>query len=363
MSVTVVDGVIVSVERRVPDHDQEHVRLSDGLLTAGMLDLQVNGFAGADFGDADDSGWTSARAALLATGVTSFVPTLVTGPLAATTARVDACAGLVEDGLEDGSRVLGFHLEGPFLSTLHRGAHEAAWLREPTADAVAPLLADGRDRVVRVVTLAPELPGALEAVRTLVSAGVVVSVGHSDADAATVHAAAESGATLVTHLFNAQRGLHHREAGVPGAALTDPRLRLGLIVDLHHVSADVVRLVFAAAGARVVLVTDAVAAAGMPPGTYTLGGGTLEVTGQGEPPRRADGTLAGSALTLDAAVRTVVGLGVDRATALLAATRVPADVLGRTDLGRLEPGAPADLVWWDDRLHVRSVWLAGRRTG
>jgi N-acetylglucosamine-6-phosphate deacetylase len=162
----------------------------------------------------------------------------------------------------------------------------------------------------------------------------------------------------VTHLFNAQRPLHHREPGVPGHALVDDRLALGLIVDLHHVAGDVVRLVFRAAGSRALLVTDAVAAAGMPPGRYVLGGEPVLVE-DGRPPVRADGTIAGSGLRLDHAVRNVVDLGVPLPLAVDAATRRPAELVGRHDLGRVEPGAAADLTWLGADLTARATWVAG----
>jgi len=174
-----------------------------------------------------------------------------------------------------------------------------------------------------VVTLAPERAHALEAITLLTDAGVLVSVGHSDATGAQVAAAAEAGARAVTHLFNAARPLHHREPGVAGHALVDERLSLGLIVDLHHVAADVVRLAFLAAGDRIVLVTDAVASAGMPPGRYVLGGEPVLVE-PGRPPMREDGVIAGSRLRLDEAVRNTVDLGVPLAVAVDAATRRPA---------------------------------------
>jgi len=163
---------------------------------------------------------------------------------------------------------------------------------------------------------------------------------------------------MVTHLFNAQRGIHHREPGVAGQALIDPRLSLGLILDFHHVSETVCRLIFAAAGGRVVLVTDATAAAGQPAGRYRLGGDVIEVK-DGGPPRRLDGTLAGSTLRLDDAIANAVKLGVDLGAAVDAASRLPADLIGRRDLGRIQSGAWADLVWLGEDLHTRATWIGG----
>jgi N-acetylglucosamine-6-phosphate deacetylase len=229
----------------------------------------------------------------------------------------------------------------------------------PTPELVDLILSDSTVMsALRMVTLAPELTGALEFIRRLVDAGVLVSVGHTDATAAQVKAAGDAGARMITHLFNAQRGLGHREPGVPGAALVDHRFTLGLIADLAHVAGDICKLVFQLAGDRVALVTDAVAAAGMPPGRYQLGGEDVLLTDDGVP-RSPAGTIAGSALTLDRAVRNIISIGIDPAVALCAATVIPADVIGEPTLGRLAPGARADLVWWDDEMRPRKVWVAG----
>jgi N-acetylglucosamine-6-phosphate deacetylase len=213
--------------------------------------------------------------------------------------------------------------------------------------------------ILTLLTLAPELTGALEAIKRLTGAGVPVSIGHTDATAAQVEAAADAGATLVTHIFNAQRGLAHREPGVPGAALADERYRVGLIADLHHVAAEICTLIFRAAPGRVVLVTDAIAAAGMEPGAYVLAG--IPVTlGEDGVPRNADGTIAGSALTLDQAVRNMIGLGLSVPRVIEAASLVPADALGRTDLGRIAVGSRADLVHWTEDFHPARTWVDGR---
>lgn len=336
--------------------------LPDGILAPGFVDLQVNGFAGVDMAEADDEGWATVGSALPRTGVTSYLPTFITAPLpdlreALRRTSVHAAASSVALG-NGRTRVLGAHVEGPFLSPRYRGAHDARWMRDPDDAALDELLAAAD--ALAVLTLAPERDHGLDAVRRLTEAGVVVSVGHTAATAAVVRAAADHGARMVTHLFNAQRALGHREPGVPGQAMADRRYTVGLIADLHHVAGPVVQVVFAACPGRVALVTDAIAAAGMPPGRYALGGQDVFVDATDMLPRRADGTLAGSSLTLDAAVRNVASLGVDPAAALDAVTRVPADVLGRADLGRLAPGALADLVWLGDDLRVRRTWIGGR---
>ena len=337
------------------------VDLGHGVLAPGLVDLQVNGCYGADFADASAQEWDDLTHRLLGTGVTSLLPTFITAPvdrLAAALRRTSEVLGALPD--RPRARVLGVHLEGPFLSEQRRGAHDAQWLRDPSPADVAALL-DAGAGLLRLVTLAPERDGALDAVRALVDAGVLVSVGHSDATAAQVEDAADAGARMVTHLFNAQRPLLHREPGVVGQALADDRLTSGLILDLHHVSAQAARIAFAAAPGRVVLVTDAAAPAGMPPGRYALGGQPV-VLEDGRPPLRDDGTIAGSALRLDDAVANAVAIGVDLATAVAAASTVPADLVGRPDLGRIAAGATADLVWLGDDLRTRATWVGGVRT-
>ena len=272
----------------------------------------------------------------------------------------------------------------------------------PEPAALDELLAAGAG-LVRLVTLAPEVTGGLAAVGQLAGAGVLVSVGHSNATAAQVTAAAGAGARMVTHLFNAQPGVKSREPGVVGQALADPRLTSGLIVDTHHVATANCTLAFAAAPGRICLVTDAAACAGMPPGEYLLGGEPITLPpGDGVPPRRADGGLAGSALRIDRAVANMTllarggdpaappatpgrpasrhlggdtpparpaspalglaaGGGAGLADAVAAASRVPADLIGRPDLGRLAPGAAADLVWLDDDLRTAATWIDGER--
>jgi N-acetylglucosamine-6-phosphate deacetylase len=352
-------GVIVACGHGQPPV-QPTLVLPRGVLAPGLIDIQINGAYGHDFADADAAGWQEVSSRLPETGVTAFVPTIITAPieeLAASMTRYrEIRPGLDEGG---GARSLGLHCEGPFLAAGRHGAHREELLTDPTAARIEALLV-AADGAMTYLTLAPERREALTAIRDLVAAGVRVAVGHSDATDQQVLAAADAGASLVTHLFNAQRPLHHRDPGVVGAGLADPRLTLGLIVDLHHVAATAVRVAFAAAAGRVALITDAIAAFGMPPGTYDLGGQRTTVR-DGVPPVLDDGTLAGSVLRLDDAVANTITTGVDPAAALTAATRVPADAVGRHDLGRLAPGAPADLVWLDEDWRAASAWIRGDR--
>ncbi|REE98472.1 N-acetylglucosamine-6-phosphate deacetylase [Thermomonospora umbrina] len=356
--VRVEDEVIVEVGGGEPPVAPD-LRLDEGMLVPGLVDLQVNGFFGYDMVDAGETGWRTVVSRLPETGVTAFLPTFITAPVHVQAEALERTRELLPR-LPEGSRVLGVHLEGPFLSERRRGAHNPAYLVDPTPGALRRLLETG---LVRLVTLAPEREGGMDAVRTLTEHGVLVSVGHSDATAEQVARAADAGARKVTHLFNAQSGVHHRDPGVAAQALADPRLSPGLILDLHHVAPAAARLAFNAAPGRIVLVTDAASAAGMPPGRYELGGEPIDLPADG-PPLRADGTLAGSALRLDAAVGNALGLGLDPAAAVDAATRVPADLIGRPDLGRIASGAVADLTWLvpdaSGALRARRTWVAGR---
>ena len=356
-AVVVERGRIAAVLDARPGPAPDHLVLDRGVLAPGLVDLQVNGYFGVDLAEADPAGWERVVQGLPATGVTSFLSTFISAPLEALVAVMGRTAARAATAGTPCARILGVHLEGPFLSERRRGAHDPAYLVDPTPERVERLLESGAG-LLRLVTLAPERQGALQAIKRLAGAGIVVSVGHSDARAEQVAAAAAAGARMVTHVFNAQRGLHHREPGVAGQALADPRLVIGLIADLHHVHPAVCWIVMRAARGRVALVTDAVAATGMPPGRYELGGEPLELSGD-SPPLRADGTIAGSMLRLDQAIGNLVGLGIEPVEAVEAATRVPADLLGRSDLGRLEPGTRADLVWLSDAWKALATWIDG----
>jgi N-acetylglucosamine-6-phosphate deacetylase len=329
------------------------VELDEGVLAPGFVDLQVNGCFGWDFAGDGAEGVAAATRRLPERGVTAFLPTFITAPVEQLAASVEDIAPLV--GSRDAvARVIGVHVEGPFISPSHRGAHPPAHIALPDGAAVARLASSG----VRLVTLAPELPGALEAIRAFRAAGAIVAIGHSNATAAEVEAGIAAGASVVTHLYNGQRGLHHREPGVVGAALVDDRLTLGLIADLEHVAPQALLLAFRAAAGRIALVSDSISAAGMPPGRYVLSGREVTVPGRGAP-RHAGGGLAGATATLDEGVANVIRLGVDPAAAIAAATVVPAHAVGAAGLGRLEAGAAADLVWLGDDWRPRRTWVAG----
>ena len=355
-----VDGRLVPGDVAVDDGLVSAVGLGArggrGVAAPGFVDLQVNGFAGVDFLGADAAGYASAGEALLRTGVTAYLPTLITAPEEELLAALGTVpAGPTGPTGHAGPRVLGAHLEGPFLSPARLGTHPAAARRDPDPGLLGRLLAGGP---VRLVTLAPELPGALELVDLLQARGITVSVGHTDATAAEAHAAFDRGVRAVTHVFDAMRPFAHRDPGVVGAALARADVVVQAIVDGVHLDPDVVRIVWRIAAGRLALVTDATAGAGLGDGTYALG--ALRITVRDGVARRADGVLAGSTLTMPQAVRNLVAAGAPLAQALEAASAVPARALGLSRTGRIEPGLPADLVVLDDRLEVVRTLVGGK---
>jgi N-acetylglucosamine-6-phosphate deacetylase len=287
--------------------------------------------------------------ALLATGVTAYQPTFITAP---ESALLEALGAMPAHGSRP--RVLGAHLEGPFLSPDRLGTHPSAHRRDPDLELLERLLEPG---LTTEMTIAPELPGADAIIRRLLELGVVVSAGHTNATAEEAHDAFDLGVSTATHLFNAMRPFRSRDPGIVGVALTRPDVNVQIIVDGHHLADETVRLVWGIAGGRVALVTDATAGAPNGGGTYQLGEVEIEVAGG--PPTREDGVLAGTILTMIDAVRNVHALGIPLEDAIGAATTVPARILGRTDIGVLEPGGPADIVVPDDGLEIVNVLCAG----
>ncbi|MBA2336998.1 MAG: N-acetylglucosamine-6-phosphate deacetylase [Acidimicrobiia bacterium] len=329
----------------------------DGLTVApGFIDLQINGGFGWDFTANPERVW-EVGSRLPAWGITAFVPTVVStdpGTIAIATAAVVAGP---PPGY-GGATVLGLHLEGPFLAPSRRGAHDAAMLRPPSPELVS---AWSPSTGVRMVTLAPELPGALDTIAVLVGNGVVVSAGHSDATFDQAMSGFAAGATMVTHLFNAMSGIGHRSPGLAAAALAHPAVIAGLIADGHHVHAGAVRMARAAVGPnRIALVSDAVAAAGAGAAARPVRLGPMEISADGSVPRTATGVLAGSLLSLDRAVRCYIDLaGVDASEAVGAVTTVPAAALRLADHGRVG-GARGDATILDDDLAVVATIIGGR---
>ncbi|EAR24978.1 N-acetylglucosamine-6-phosphate deacetylase [marine actinobacterium PHSC20C1] len=324
-------------------------------LTAGFIDIHCHGGNGAAFDDGPDAIRTALRAHR-AKGTTRSVISLVSGTHASLVRSLSAIAELAAtDPL-----ILGSHLEGPYLHASFKGAHSSDVLRNPTTGEIDELLS-AASGTLQQITIAPELDGAMDAIAQLSAAGVTVAIGHTSADYDQTLAAIDAGARLLTHTFNGMRGIHHREPGPVAAAISRESVILELINDGVHVHPDVMKLLFASAPGRVALVSDAMAAACANDGHYQLG--SLDVTVTDGVARLSDnGSIAGSTLTMDAAVRravTEVGLTLPQAAS--AASAVPARAIGRSgDLGTLAPGFAADAVLLDADLKVQAVWAAGR---
>ena len=348
-----VDGVLVPGDVEVADGQVASVGLNSanrkGIASPGFVDLQVNGFAGVDFFSADPDGYRRAGQALLECGVTAYQPTFITSP-------EDELVGALGEVPLNGAalRILGAHLEGPFIAPERLGTHPAESRRDPDPALLERLLAAGP---VSHVTLAPELPGAFELVDLLRERGVTVSCGHSNATAVEAREAFARGAKTVTHIFNAMRPFAAREPGLAGAALVSSDVVVQLILDGVHLADDTARLVWQAAGGRVALVTDAIAAAGIGDGSYTLAGVDFEV--EDGVARSADQVLAGSTVCMIDAVRNLVTLGAPLDAALAAASTVPARIAARPELGTLAPGSAADIVVLDDSLEIVRVLVRG----
>jgi N-acetylglucosamine-6-phosphate deacetylase len=321
-----------------------------GLAVPGFVDVHTHGFGGVDFATCDAEDLDRAALALTRTGVTSFRPALLSLPEEETIAALKVI-GAVGDG---GARMLGAHLEGPFLSGAHPGAHQPSCLRAPDQALLQRLVDSGP---VRHMTIAPELPGAIEMISALAASGVTVSLGHSDATADVANLAFDAGATALTHVFNGSRPFRHRDPGIIGVALTRTDVFVEAILDGVHLADETILLVLRAAPGRMVAVTDAMAAAGLGDGVYRLG--NQEVTVRGGEARLADGTIASSVLTMDGAFRKLLDLGAGISGAVGATSAAPAALIGRHELGTLRPGTPADVTVLDDEFYPTATWVGG----
>jgi N-acetylglucosamine-6-phosphate deacetylase len=340
------------IEDVAPVAGRERADLRAAWVVPGFIDVHVHGGGGHTFttGEADEA--QAAIAFHRQHGTTTMLASLVT---AARRETLDAVTGLTP--LVHSGELAGLHLEGPYLSTARCGAQNPAYLRDPDPDELADLIGSG---VVRVVTMAPELPGALPAFEELREHGVTVAVGHTDATYEQTTKAVSAGATLATHLCNGMRPIHHRDPGAVIALLESPSIVCEVVADGVHLHDAMLRHIVAVAGAdRVALVTDAMAAAGMPDGEYSLGGLDVSVSG-GVARLAASGTIAGSTLTMAAAFQRTVHSGISIVDAVQMAATTPAHVLGlEGDRGVIAPGMRADLVLLDDDLHVTTVIRAG----
>lgn len=356
--VVVRSGRVRAVELRAFGNRErtEYVVPPGHVLAPGFIDIHVHGGAGVDAMQGPSAMHTMA-AALARRGVTSFLPTAVSAPfdeLAGFAASADA---LSRNPTTGEARVLGANLEGPALDPGHRGAHDPANLVDAGAVLRAWRTQPERWRAVRIITIAPELPGATELIRYLARGGVVVSLGHSNATFVEAMAAYDAGARSTTHLFNAMTGIVHHAPGLAAAALSHASATAELIADSIHVDASLWPLVWRLLGNRLILVSDAMAAAGVGDGRYTVGG--LKSIVQDGRSALADGTLAGSTISVADAVVNVCAAGMPLPGAVAAATAAPARLLGRRDVGRIARGASADLVILDDAGRVTRVMSGG----
>lgn len=338
------EGIITEADSGLrPVPGEEKVDLAGDYLLPGFVDVHIHAYRGQDTMQGENAVRTMSRE-LRKLGVAAFCPTTMSASEEDTEAAVSGIREVLLRPEADGARVLGAHMEAPFLQESRAGAQRKEFFRDPDWEAFLRMTA-GHPETVRLITLAPERAGSEAFIRKAAAAGVHVSIGHTSADAEQVHRAADWGADHVTHTFNAQTPLHHRQPGVPGAALTDDRLFCEMICDGVHLHRDIVRLIARCKGTRALAITDAMEAAGMPDGEYTLGGQKVFVSG-GEA-RLADGTLAGSVLTMPRALENLIHLfGLDPALACAMCTSAPAASVGEPLCGRMVPGAPAPVTRW-----------------
>jgi N-acetylglucosamine-6-phosphate deacetylase len=332
-------------------------------VVPGFVDVHIHGAGGHDVMEGTREALEIITATVAAHGTTSLVATTVTASEKETRASVAGIAHFILNTSQYAARelsaeILGIHFEGPFISPARRGVHPAKWIVPPSRELLAQLLGEACG-TAQILTLAPELPGALDLISVARQAGLVVSLGHTDATYEQAQAAIEAGASHAAHVFNAMRPFSHRGTGVIGAVLTSPKVSAELIADGVHVDEAAMRmLVELKTPERVILVSDGISATGMPDGKYQLG--TFEVKVSGGVARNAEGKLAGSTLTLDRALRNMVALGVPLSSALRMVTANPARQIGLgARKGVLAPGADADLVFLDDKLEVSGVMTRG----
>ncbi len=367
-AVVVVEGDRIAAvgrraEVRVPDGARE-IDARGRTIVPGFVDVHIHGAGGHDVMEAATNALETVANTVARFGTTSLVATTVTAPADQTGRSLEGIARYIKSAhnrtteAPPRAEILGIHLEGPFISHARRGVHPPDAIAEPSLPAFQKFL-QAADGCARILTLAPELPGALELVERARTAGLVVALGHTDATYEQAHEAIERGARHAVHVFNAMRPFSHRETGVLGAVLTDARVTAEIIADGVHVDAAAIRLLLAAKGMEhVLLVSDGISATGMPDGTYRLG--MFDVLVAGGVAHSREGRLAGSTLTLDRAVRHIVSLGVPLIEAVRMATLVPARRLGlEARKGVIAPGADADLVLLTSDLNVAGVMARG----
>jgi len=357
-SIVIEDGIIFALTpgRETPGYDDVTIDASNLIVTPGLVDVHVHGACGYDINDASEEANIAISRFHARHGVTSYCPTPYSDSPENLLAAIQV--GTQMSSLVDGARQIGLHIEGPFLNPVYRGAQPESALRVANIDEIKRWMEAGK---IRLITLAPEMPGGMAAVRFCVENDIVPVIGHSGASYEQVITAADIGLSHATHTFNGMPDFHHRKPGPAGAVLTDDRIYAEIIADGIHVHPAVVKLVVRVKTAeRTVLITDAIRAAGMPDGVSNLGGQRLTI--RGGAPRTESGGLAGSMLTLDSAVRNVMKFtGLPFADVLPMATATPAVSIGLAgQIGMLSPGAFADLVFWDSKYRVCQTYVSGK---
>ena len=352
---SVENGRFAHVLEDVPGPAED---LDGALVIPGLVDIHVHGCAGADFSDGDYAGLVRMARYLARRGVTSFAPASMTRPYDALDKAFHAAARLRREGLADGARLMGIQMEGPFLSREKRGSQNPAYLRLPDWDRFLRLY-DAAEGLLRIVDVAPELPGAVEFTRRA-SEKCRVSVAHTAAGYDQAAAVFDAGATHLTHLFNAMSGIHHRHPGPIGAASERENVTAELICDGIHVHPSAVRMAFRLFPGRICLISDALRCCGMADGSYSLGG--QEILLSGGVARLTGGAIAGSAADLYQCMRRAVSFGIPREQAVWAATALPARVIGReSETGAIADGRAADFVICGGELEPEAVYLGGKR--
>ncbi|MFZ0980803.1 MAG: N-acetylglucosamine-6-phosphate deacetylase [Candidatus Acidiferrales bacterium] len=367
------DGVIVVEGSRIAAiGHRDEIRLPPDAIdyvatgmtvVPGFVDVHIHGAGGHDVMEGDAPALDRITSTVARHGTTSIVATTVTAPIEDTCRSLQGIASYIRahenvesDGLA--AEILGIHLEGPFISKARRGVHPPDALAKPSVATLGKFI-EAADGLVKIVTLAPELPGALELIAAAVAAKIVAAIGHTDADYDQARAAIHAGARHAVHMYNAMRPFEHRDPGVVGAILTDPEVTAEVIADLVHVAGPAIQVLIGAKGFdTVLLVSDGIAATGMPDGKYRLG--TFEVSVKDGVARSSEGKLAGSTLTMDRALRNIVGIGVPLQDAVRMATVLPARRLGLAGRkGIIAVGADADLVALTPDLRVAAVMTRG----
>jgi len=358
------EGVIEAIGPRagmsLPAGAQE-IRAAGKTAVPGFIDVHIHGAGGRDVMEGSAEALRAVTRKVSQFGTTSLVATTVTASVDQTLRAVEGITAYISqqrETEESRAEILGIHFEGPFISKERRGVHPSEWIQPPSTATLDKFLKAAAGNA-RIITIAPEVLGAAPCIDAARAAGLVVSIGHTDANYEQARAAMARGAQSATHVYNAMRPFSHRDPGVIGAVLTSPEINAELIADGVHVEEAAMKLLLLAKGpAHVTLVSDGLSATGMPDGKYMLGG--FEVTVSGGVCRNAEGVLAGSTLTLDRALRNIVALGTSLQDAVRMLTLNPATLLGiEFKKGSLRVGADADILLLDESLHLTGVWARG----